>query len=137
MQLTKNRFLIRIQILTGIGLLIFWGLFFTIGLAPENPPKGFFEYEHSFLVPDLILALGLLYSAFLNKKDHAFGRDLTLVCGGAIIFLGVLDISFNSQNGMYALSTADLIGNLLINIWYLFVGGYSVLSSSGILNKES
>ena len=37
-----------LELLTGIGLILFWIGFFTIGLAPKNPPQGYLAYEHSF-----------------------------------------------------------------------------------------
>jgi len=33
-----NTTIIILQIATGAGLLIFWALFFTVGLAPKNAP---------------------------------------------------------------------------------------------------
>ena len=44
------------------------------------------------------------------------------VCAGALIFLGLLDFSFNFQNGIYALSTADLLLNGFINLWCVVFG---------------
>ena len=113
-----------LQILTSIGLILFWTAFFLFDLAPENPPTGFFEYEHSFPLPDGVLAIGLLLSGIglIKKKDYA--KNLSLICAGALIFLGLVDFSFNIQNGMYLPSTADLILNAFINIWCLFLGGF-------------
>ncbi len=44
------------------------------------------------------------------------------MCAGALIFLGLLDFSFNYQNGIYALSTADLLLNGFINLWCVIFG---------------
>jgi len=38
------------------------------------------------------------------------------------MFLGVLDFSFNIQNGMYAISALDLILNAFINLWCVVFG---------------
>lgn len=111
-----------LELLTAFGLVLFWLAFFTIGLAPENPPQGFFEYEHSFPLPDSILAIGLFYAGYSLLKGKAFGRTASLVCAGALLFLGVVDFSFNIQNGMYLLSPMDLILNAFINLWCLLLG---------------
>lgn len=111
-----------LQIATGAGLILFWLGFFTIGLAPEETPECYFAYEHAFPLPDLLLALLLLASGILLLKKHSLGRVLALVAAGALIFLGLLDFSFNIQNGIYTSSVMDLILNAFINIWCVAFG---------------
>lgn len=121
----------RLQLATGIGLLLFWAAFFTVGLAPANPPPGYFQFEHSFTVPDIILAIGLIIAGWwwlgtdpaLRKAAHV----LSLVCAGALIFLGLLDISFNVQNGMYTSGWVDAVLALAINAWCIGFGTYLTL----------
>lgn len=110
------------EIITGIGLILFWIGFFTIGLAPDNPPTCYFAYEHSFPLPDIILAAGLLAAAAMLLKGNPLGKTLSLVCAGALLFLGLLDFSFNIQNGIYAISALDLVLNAFINLWCVFFG---------------
>ncbi len=111
-----------LEILTGAGLILFWIGFFTIGLAPEHPPEGYFAFEHSFPLPDTCLA-GVLLSAgfFLLRKDPR-GRVLSLAGSGALVFLGLLDFSFNIRKGMYVLSLADGVLNGFINLWCVGLG---------------
>jgi hypothetical protein len=111
-----------LELLTGIGFILFWIGFFTIGLAPENPPQCYFAYEHSFPLPDIILSIAALASGILLLKNKESGRTLSLVCAGGLIFLGILDFSFNIQNGIYMISTLDLILNAFINIWCVAFG---------------
>jgi len=111
-----------LELLTGVGFILFWIGFFTIGLAPENPPQCYFTYEHSFPIPDIILSIAILASGILLLKNKESGRMLSLVCSGGLIFLGLLDFSFNIQNGVYLISTLDLILNAFINIWCLAFG---------------
>jgi hypothetical protein len=111
-----------LELLTGIGLIIFWIGFFTIGLAPENPPPCYFAYEHSFPLPDIILSIAMLASGILLLKNKASGRNLSLVCAGGLMFLGILDFSFNIQNGIYMTSAVDLALNAFINVWCVGLG---------------
>jgi hypothetical protein len=111
-----------LAILTAVGLVLFWIGFFTIGLAPENPPAGYFAYEHSFPVPDNILAVVLLIGAVLCLKGRVQGTTILAAGGGALVFLGVLDMSFNFQNGMYSISVMDMILNAFINLWCVIFG---------------
>ena len=111
-----------LEIGTACGLILFWIGFFTIGMAPENPPECYFAYEHAFPLPDLLLAALLLVSGILLLNGKLLGRQLALVASGALIFLGLVDFSFNVQNGIYGSSLADLITNAFINLWCVGFG---------------
>ena len=111
-----------LELVTGVGLILFWVGFFTIGLAPKNPPKGYLEYEHSFPLPDGLLAVLLLVAGTLLLLNNTLGGNLSLIAAGALIFLGVLDFSFNIQNGIYKISKSDLILNAFINLWCVGFG---------------
>jgi hypothetical protein len=117
-----------LQIATGIGLILFWLAFFTIGLAPENPPDCYLAFEHSFPLPDMILALVLLWAGILMWKQNPGARAPGLAASGGLIFLGLIDFSFNIQNGMYLISTPDLIMNAFINLWCVGLGTTLFLS---------
>lgn len=116
-------------IITSAGLALFWIGFFTVGLAPDNPPACYFAYEHSFPVPDIILAVVLLAGGILALKGNPFGRTLLVAGGGALVFLGLLDICFNWQNGMYAISAMDFVLNGIINLWCVALGMALILKT--------
>jgi len=79
--MTKSERTIAIlEIITSVGLLLFWTAFFTIGMAPKNPPPCYFVFEHSFPVPDVILAIGLLAGSIMMLMGRAGGRRLSLLC---------------------------------------------------------
>jgi hypothetical protein len=111
-----------LELLTGVGLILFWIGFFTIGLAPKNPPPGYLAYEHSFPLPDGLLAILLLAAGTLLLLNNPLGSHLSLIAAGALVFLGVLDFSFNIQNGIYKISKSDLILNAFLNIWCVGFG---------------
>ena len=123
-----------LEIATAIGLILFWVAFFAVGLAPADPPVGYTQFEHSFPVPDILLA-GLFLVAgrcLLGAREECrqLGRSLSLVCAGAVMFLGALDISFNLQNGMYAISLQDTLLALAINTWCVGFGAVLVFRCS-------
>lgn len=111
-----------LAILTAVGLVLFWIGFFTIGLAPDHPPAGYFVYEHSFPVPDITLSFVLLIGSIWSLKGREQGITILAAGGGALVFLGVLDMSFNFQNGMYSISVIDMILNAFINLWCVIFG---------------
>ena len=68
------------------------------------------------------MAVLLLAAGILLMKNRLWGVNLSLAAGGALVFLGLLDFSFNIQNGVYLTSTIDLVLNAFINIWCVGFG---------------
>lgn len=111
-----------LQIATGIGIVAFWVLFFTVGLAPADPPPCYFPFEHSFPPPDLMLATGLLASGWNLLNSDSWGRTVSLVCAGGLLFLGIIDLSFTAQSGGLRGPLHELLGNLAISVWCIGLG---------------
>ena len=118
----NSRLISALEIVTAGGLSLFWLAFFTVGLAPENAPPCYFAYEHSFPLPDGLLSILLLAAGILLLLNNPLGSHLSLIGAGALLFLGVLDFSFNIQNGVYKISKSDLILNAFLNIWCVGFG---------------
>jgi nucleoside-diphosphate-sugar epimerase len=122
----RVRLIARLELLTAAGLFLYWILYFTIGVAPKNPPPGYFVFQNTFTVADLVLAVILIRAATLLLRpdpiQRVLGRGLSLVCSGALLFLGGLDISFNFQNAIYLTPSFDMFLEVAINIWCLVFG---------------
>jgi len=116
------------QIFTATGLLLYWIGFFVFNLVPENPPPCYFSFEGAFPFPDAVLAVFLLIAGILGLKGVRVGRTLSLASAGALVFLGLLDTSFNLQNGVYSSSLFDLVLNGLINVWAVGFGGFTIIA---------
>ena len=114
----------KLQLLTAIGLILFWAAFFTIGFENPNYPDYYTKFEHSFPLPDSFLCIVLLMAYFNTNKIH--WKNYTLVAAGAMLFLGLCDFSFNIMNGMYIVGLADGIMNAFINIWCVGFGAWQV-----------
>ena len=112
----------RAQLATGFGIIVFWILFFTVGLAPTNPPVCYFAFEHAFPLPDAVLAIGLLGGGALAITGRPEGVTLSLVCAGGLLFLGLLDASFNLQNGIYTSGLTDGAIAIAVNLWCIALG---------------
>ena len=114
----------KLQLLTAIGLILFWAAFFTIGFENPNYPDYYTKFEHSFPLPDSFLCIVLLMAYFNRNKIH--WKNYTLVAAGAMLFLGLCDFSFNIMNGMYSVRLADGIMNAFINVWCVGFGVWQV-----------
>lgn len=113
-----------LQLLTAIGLILFWSAFFLIGF--ENPayPSYYTKFEHSFPLPDSFLCI-VLFIAFANRKNESW-KSYTLIAAGAMVFLGLCDFSFNSMNGMYKVGVIDSLMNVFINVWCVGFGAWQI-----------
>lgn len=111
------RLIASLEIVTAVGIALFWITFFTVGMAPEKPPACYFAYEHAFILPDCLLALLLLTAGILLMKNSPIALKLSLAAAGALMFLGLLDFCFNIQNGIYTASSVDLVLNAVVNLW--------------------
>lgn len=110
------------QICTGIGIYAFWLLFFTVGASHSKPPPCFFEFEHSFPLPDSILAAGLIASGIALLRGLAWGPAISLVCAGGLLFLGVIDLAFTAKSGGFSGPLPEAIQSAAISIWCIALG---------------
>jgi hypothetical protein len=113
-----------LQLLTAIGLILFWTAFFAIGFENPNYPSYYTQFEHSFPLPDTFICI-TLFCAYFNRNNIKW-KNYTLVAAGAMIFLGLCDFSFNIINGMYSVGLADGIMNAFINIWCVGFGAWQI-----------
>ena len=111
------------EILISVGLIGFWIYFFLF--ENKNPEKSevYIGFERSFPVPDLgWVTPGLIIAAIGLLSEQKFGIFFTITSGSALLFLGLLDISFNVQNKGYTTNIGDTLMNLLINIVCVIFG---------------
>ena len=116
------------QVAAAAGIVLFWICFFAI--ENSNPPHTdiYLAYERSFPLPDLLwITPLLLLSAYWLKKGNARGVIAAIAAGGALVFLGLVDISFNLQQHVYCTSIADAAMNSFINLFSLGFGLCSII----------
>jgi len=123
----RRKLISSLEIVTGVGILLFWAAFFTVGMAPDPAPAGYFAYEHSFPLPDGLMSILLIVAGILLIKNKKIALVLSLIASGALIFLGLLDFSFNIQNGVYTVSALDLVINAFINAWCVGFGLFTAI----------
>lgn len=112
-QLKYQRLLAMVFAGASLGIVYFWWQFFNgeLFLIEDLKPliknfEGYYDWEKSFVVPDSLLVLGLMISAFLLWFDLAGNRRLILAAAssGAALFLGILDLSYGFSTGLYVIA---------------------------------
>ena len=112
-----------LQTVFAIGIVLWWASYF----ASPHPKNAVQIYESAFPLPDLAWLTPLLVQAArANFRGSRFAPLWTAAAGGALVFLGVLDFSFNLQHGVYTLSLANGLLNGFINAACIFFGLWSI-----------
>ena len=91
-----------VQILASLGIARFWTTWLRTEHEESWLPTGYVEHERCFVYPDSVLAALMVAAAILLFLGNALGERLTLVCGGMMLFLVVIDTAYFLQNGMFA-----------------------------------
>lgn len=65
-------------------------------------PAAIADFEWNFLGPDLLwIVVPLLFASHLLMQGHRKARVACAVAGGALFYLGLLDVAYNVLHGQY------------------------------------
>lgn len=111
-----------LMLLTAIGTILFWVVFFADLDAQQESTfalraEAWFAWELSFPLADAWVALTALLGAIGLWRMRPTGLLFGLVSGGAMVFLGLIDILFFLENGLYLPMNAEVVIELLIHLW--------------------
>ncbi len=120
-----------LMVVTAVLTMAFWVVFFAdyegqsqSFLAREC--EGWFLWERSFPAADAWMAIVCLAGAVGLWKMRPWGLLFSLVAGGALIFLGLMDALFFLQNGLYWPVNFDVATELVIHAWVLAFGSFVI-----------
>ncbi len=116
-----------IQRLFALGIVLWWGYYFAVTRHGPPPVPAYFDFEDAFPWPDLVWLVPLLIlAARHNARRTPYAPLWTAASGSALVFLGLLDTSFNLRHGLYTHSLAEGLVNAFVNLACLGFGLYSV-----------
>ena len=90
------------QILIAIGLIGFWVMFYFTEYKNKDRKMSETEFKHelSFPLPDLGWVFpNLIISSIGLLMGENFGYFFTITAASGMMFLGLIDLAFNLQNG--------------------------------------
>lgn len=120
-----------IELVLAAGIITFWITFFSADLADIDDPhlkEIYLAFESAFPIPDLYLSAVLIIGGIGLLRRMNFGFLFSLLGGASLIFLALLDISFNTQNGIYQLGIGEAILNGIINFLCLISGIFIIMT---------
>ncbi len=122
-------FVAIMELAIATGIISFWIAFFSTDLVSIDDPhlkEIYLAFESAFPVADIYLSILLIIGGIGLLKKMSFGFLFSLLGGASLVFLGLLDISFNTQHGIYLLGIGEAILNIFINLLCLG-GGFFII----------
>lgn len=111
------------------GIVAFWTAFFStklVGITDPRLKEIYLAFESAFPAADFFLVLCLIFGSVGLLRKTAFGTVFSLMAGASLIFLALLDISFNIRQGIYLLGLAESVLNISVNAVCLAAGSFLV-----------
>ncbi len=124
-------FVAIMELAIAAGIISFWIAFFSTDLVNINDPQLkeiYLAFESAFPVADIYLSILLIIGGIGLLKRMSFGFLFSLLGGASLIFLGLLDISFHTQHGIYLLGIGEAIMNIVINSLCLGGGVFLIVT---------
>lgn len=113
------KFLAIGELVMAAGFVLFWTGFFLFDLGHLADPRLreiYRAFEHAFPVADSWIVFCLVTGGVGLLKNKKYGTLFTLLAGSSLVFLGLLDVSFNIQQGMYRIGIGEAVMNASINL---------------------
>lgn len=111
-------------LITAVVTVAYWVDFFVRGSVNVVEADWYIKFERAFPVADAFMATCCTIAGIGLLADASFGVAFALVAAGALLFLGLMDVTFNVNNGLYGyLPTSwPMRGELVINVWSIGFG---------------
>ena len=125
------KFAAIMELAIAVGIISFWIAFFSADLVNIDDPhleEIYMAFESAFPVADISLSIVLIIGGIGLLKKMPFGFLFSLLGGASLIFLGLLDVSFNTQQGIYLLGIGEAILNISINLLCLGGGVFLIVT---------
>jgi len=118
---------------------LYWWSYYTGGDVRVVDARWYTAFESSFPVADGWMASCAALAGIGLMFGRAFGPRFGLMAGAAILYLAAMDITFDVENGMYALAAASgaMKFEIFVNATCLILGVWTLIASWRRLDAHS
>jgi len=116
---TKFKLIALWELVLAAGILTFWIFFFSadmVRIEDQKSRETYRAFESAFPLADAFLFFTLFIGGIGLLRKKIYGHLFSLLAGSCLVFLGLLDISFNAQQGIYRLGAREATINIFINL---------------------
>jgi hypothetical protein len=113
-------------LVTAVGTVAYWVDFFWHGTVNVVEEEWYIRFERAFPVADGFMAACATAAGIGLLLGDEWGVALGLVAAGGLVFLGLMDVTFNVDNGLYRrlADSGPMRAELVVNVWTLGVGAF-------------
>lgn len=111
-----------LSLFTAVAIVAYWLSFFASGFNQARTDEVYLGFETAFPVADHVLAALLVLTAHWYRRGDDRAALTGSAAGGMLVFLGLLDTTFNVVQGNYAIGNLAMFLESLINLWCLALG---------------
>ncbi len=113
---------------TAAGTAAYWIAFFAAGNAlHSSETDAYVAFEHAFPAADTWMASAAIAAAIGLVRRRPWAVLAGIAAGSALVFLGLLDVLFNLEQGLYARLSAAMAVETVINLFCLAAGPFFVV----------
>ena len=111
-------------LVTAVGTAYYWIDFFLHGTVNVVDEEWYIRFQRAFPVADAFMSASSVVAAIGLLLGDSFGVAFSLVAAGALLFLGLMDVTFNVDNDLYRhlRTSSPMRGEAVINLWCLGLG---------------
>ncbi|HTT97326.1 MAG TPA: hypothetical protein VMF58_04710 [Rhizomicrobium sp.] len=108
----------------------YWWSYFTGGDVMVLHDRWYTAFESSFPVADGWMALCMFAAGIGLWSGKPWGARAGLLAGSALLYLAAMDITFDIENGMYAMAAANdaMKFEVFINVTTVLLGVWTLLA---------
>ena len=116
-------------LVTAVGIAAYWVDFFWHGSVHVVEEEWYIRFERAFPVADGFTGVCAAASGIGLLAGEEWGVALGLVAAGGLVFLGLMDVTFNVDNGLYRrlADSGAMRAELFVNVWTLGLGGFAAV----------
>ena len=112
-------------VLTAVGTATYWvGFFFGGDTLHAGEDAVYLGFEHAFPAADAWMAGAAAATAVGLVRRRPWALAAGIAAGSALVFLGLIDVLFDLEHGMYARGSTAVAAELVINVYCLTVGPF-------------
>ena len=110
--------------MTFILMIYYWVDFFLRKGVQVTQEDWYIKFQKAFPVADMWLAICALVGAIGLLTEQYYGLFFSMLTASSLIFLALMDITFNVENKLYRLisTSNEMKLELAGNLWFLSVG---------------
>ena len=83
-----------------VGTIYFWTDFYATDRVQIVKEDWYLKFERAFVPADIWMSVCALISAIGLLTGQTYGLLFSVIAGSSMIFLALMDITFNIQNGL-------------------------------------